>query len=123
MNKKTDDRDDRPFLFWCYTYLMKRIQDLISVEKIEELASRSNFRYGKEIAKNGEIEILDRNAFNIVARVKDGGKQARIAELRSTTKGLRWKCTCSNRKDLFCQHIAAVGIKFSPDYLSETISD
>ena len=89
---------------------MKPVLSLISLEQLEKLASRSNFRYGQEIFKNGKIEITKSNTFNIVATVKSKNKNARTAELSSTSKGLRWKCTCTGRKDLFCNHCVAVGI-------------
>lgn len=80
------------------------------MEQLEKLASRSNFRYGQEIFKNGAIEIIKSNTFNIIAKVKSKNKNTRTTELFSTSKGFRWKCTCTGRKDLFCNHCVAVGI-------------
>lgn len=89
---------------------MKPLLSLIKPEILEELASRSNFRYGKEIFKDGEIKVIKSNVFNLVAEVRSKNKTARTVSLSSTPKGLRWKCTCTGRKDLFCNHAVAVGM-------------
>jgi uncharacterized Zn finger protein len=89
---------------------MKSLLSLISLDQLEQMASRSNFRYGQEIAKNGDIKIEKSNTFNITATVKSKNKNTRTVELSSTSKGFRWKCTCTGRKDLFCNHCVAVGI-------------
>jgi uncharacterized Zn finger protein len=89
---------------------MKPLLSLISMEQLEKLASRSNFRYGQEIAKNGKIHIEKSNTFNIIATVQSKNKNTRTVELSSTSKGFRWKCTCTGRKDLFCNHCVAVGL-------------
>jgi uncharacterized Zn finger protein len=93
---------------------MKPILSIISVEQLEDLASRSHFRYGKEIAEDGEITFIKTNAFNLIAKVKYKNSQARTVELMSTSKGFRFKCTCSNKKDNFCQHCVAVGLAAIP---------
>lgn len=89
---------------------MKSILSLISIEQLEELASRSNLRYGQEIFKNGKIEITKSNTFNIWAKVQSKNKQSQEVELSSTSKGFRWKCSCTGRKDLFCNHCVAVAL-------------
>lgn len=89
---------------------MKPILSLITPADLEKLASRSNFRYGKDIAQNGKITFEKINTFNLVAKVEFKNSQARTTELSSTSKGLRWKCTCTGRKDLFCNHCVAVGL-------------
>lgn len=92
---------------------MKPIKTILSPPEIERLASRSNFRYGKEIAEDGKITIEKENTFNVRAQVEYKSSEKRTVDLMSTTKGLRWKCTCTNRKDMFCQHCVALGIKIS----------
>ncbi len=95
---------------FCYALGMKPVKTLITPELLEDLATRSNLRYGKAIAEDGEIQFTNKtNTFNLVADVKNGNKEKRTVHLMSTTKGFRWKCTCSNKKDLFCQHCVAVG--------------
>ncbi len=89
---------------------MKPLLSLISNEQLTELASRSNFRYGQEILKNGKIIIKKSNTFNLIAEVQSKNKNSRTVELSSTPKGFRWKCTCTGRKDLFCNHCVAVGL-------------
>lgn len=93
---------------------MKPVKSLITLESLKELASRSNFRYGQDIAKNGTIAYEMENAFHVVARVTFRGGQARTVDVLSTPKGLRFKCTCTSRKDLFCNHCVAVGLSLLP---------
>jgi uncharacterized Zn finger protein len=88
---------------------MKPIKSFLTEEQIEKLASRSNFRYGKSMADSGVV-ITSKNNFNIEAKVKHGTGEGRTVELSSTSKGFRWKCTCTSRKDLFCQHCVAVAL-------------
>ncbi len=89
---------------------MKPLLSLLNIEKLEDLASRSNYRYGKDIVKNGVIKITKSNVFNVIAEVESKNKEPQTTTLSSTPKGLRWKCSCTGRKDLFCHHCAAVGI-------------
>ncbi len=89
---------------------MKRLKDLLDEEVLDGLATRSNLRYGKQMAEDGDVEVLESNPFNVKATVQHGDKQARTVELHATSKGLRHHCTCSSRKDLFCQHRVAVGL-------------
>ncbi len=89
---------------------MKPIITFMTVENIKDLASRSNFRYGQAIAKDGDVTMIDTNTFNVVAKVHHGQGETRTVKFESTPKGLRYKCTCTNRKDLFCKHMVAVGL-------------
>jgi uncharacterized Zn finger protein len=89
---------------------MKTIKSLLTLEEIEDLASRSNLRYGEKIVKDGDVKIIEQNTFNVVAHVQHAQGQKRTVKLESTPKGFRWKCTCSNRKDLFCQHVVATAL-------------
>lgn len=56
---------------------MKPIKSFLTEEFLEDLGSRSNFRYGKVMAKNGDVTTLKTNAFNLVARVKHKNGEAR----------------------------------------------
>ena len=89
---------------------MKPLKSFLTEENLEDLATRSYFRYGKQIAKDGVFTVLDANTFNLKVRVQHKNGEARTVLLESTPKGLRWKCTCTSRKDLFCQHCVAVGL-------------
>jgi len=89
---------------------MKPLKTILTEEMLEEMASRSNFRYGQKIAKDGDVHVLKTNTFNLVARVKHGQGETRTVELMSTPKGFRHRCTCTARKDLFCKHCVAVGL-------------
>lgn len=89
---------------------MLALSSFITPDKLEELASRSHFRYGKQIAEDSDIKITKQNTFNIIATVKQSGGQIHEVALMSTTKGFRWKCTCTSKKGLFCEHCVAVGL-------------
>ncbi len=93
---------------------MQPLISLISPEEIERLASRSNFRYGKELARDASMTVEKENRFNRIVRLKHGKGPDRTVELMSTTKGFRWKCTCTNRKDVFCEHVVAVCLDRQP---------
>lgn len=89
---------------------MKPLRDLISADQVMELASRSNFRYGQQMAEEAEFTVLKENTYNIVAKVKHGNHDGRTVELMSTSKGFRWKCTCTSKKGYFCNHAVAVAM-------------
>jgi uncharacterized Zn finger protein len=93
------------------TISMQPVKSLITEEELEQLASRSNFRYGQKIAEEGDITFTKVNTFNLFADVKHHNGEKRSVEIMSTPKGLRWRCTCTSRKDLFCKHLVAVGLK------------
>ncbi len=94
---------------------MKSVQSLLSHELIEQLASRSNLRYGKQIAERGKILIDQPNIFNVEAKVSFSAHETRTIEYHATAKGLRWKCSCSNKKNFFCNHCAAVALVILKD--------
>lgn len=99
---------------------MEQLANLIATEQIEKLASRSHFRYGKQMAEDGEVTITKSNRFNLEATVKFGGHEARKVNIISTPKGLRWKCTCSSKKGFFCQHCVAVALHQNLSEATET---
>ncbi len=89
---------------------MKPVATLITLEEITKLASRSNLRLGKAIAEDGKFEIEKSNPYVNMVKISQKSSQARTVRVESTSKGLRWKCTCNSRKDLFCQHCVALGL-------------
>ena len=95
---------------------MKTIKSILTEEFLEDQASRSNFRFGKAIAKDGNVKVLEAKTFSVVGKVQHGNGETRTVRLESTPKGFRYKCTCTNRKDLFCKHCVAVGL-FAVDNL------
>lgn len=89
---------------------MKQLKEIITIQELEQQASRSNFRYGKQIAKDSEIKTTKVNTFNHHAEIKMKSGQPVHVSLMSTTKGLRWKCDCTNKKEYFCEHCVALGL-------------
>ncbi|MBI2853646.1 MAG: YdeI/OmpD-associated family protein [Chloroflexi bacterium] len=95
----------------------RRVIDYLSPEAVRSLAALSNLRLGKEIAVSGGVELIESSPALVVARVRPEGGQRRTVELRSTEKGLTWKCTCTT-KGTFCKHCvaAAVVVQRRPDF-------
>jgi uncharacterized Zn finger protein len=89
---------------------MKPIRTFLTEEQIEDLATRSHFRFGKQIAEAGDVTIELVNTFNVVAKVQHKEGEGRTVELMSTPKGFRFRCTCSAKKNFFCQHCVAVAL-------------
>jgi len=89
---------------------MKPVKFLINLEEITKHGSRSNLRLGKAIAEEGEFQVEKTNPYVELVKINHKGGQSRTVRVESTPKGLRWKCTCSSRKDLFCQHCVALGL-------------
>lgn len=96
--------------YFCYTQYMKPLKELITADLVQEMASRSHYRYGKQIAKDGEFKVTKENTFNYLAEVKSGNHKPYSVAIMSTTKGFRWKCECSNKKDYFCEHCVALSL-------------
>lgn len=92
---------------------MLPLKNLFTEIEIQKLASRSHFRLGKQMAEEWEIMFTKVNVFNIHADLKHKNT-LHHTEISSTTKGLRWKCSCSAKKNYFCEHITAIGIKVLP---------
>lgn len=89
---------------------MKPLKDLVTLQLIDDLASRSHFRFGKQIYKDNEIKIIKENTFNYMAEIKMKSKTPINVAIMSTTKGFRYKCDCSNKKNFFCEHCVALGL-------------
>jgi uncharacterized Zn finger protein len=86
------------------------IADLADPDFLGRIARPSDLRSGGEIAREGEVELLDVKPGSVVARVKPVGGVRRTVTLCETPRGLSWKCSCSSRKDFFCKHCVAAGI-------------
>ena len=89
---------------------MPSVADLTDEESLLSLSSSSNFRLGREIAESGGVEIVEFGPLKLVAEVTPPGGVKRTVTLISSSQGLRWKCTCTSRVDLFCKHCVAAGI-------------
>lgn len=86
----------------------RALADLVDDAVLRALATPSNLRLGREIVARGEVEFVDFGRFRVVARV--GGGQWRTFELKSMPAGLRWKCTCTGRRERLCKHGVATGL-------------
>ena len=90
---------------------MPSVADLISPEQIKKLAIPSNIRLGTVIAKEGIVEFIELSPTEVVAKVIDPkGSSKRTVILKSTSNGLEYKCSCSNKLDWFCKHCVATSI-------------
>lgn len=97
---------------------LKPIADLLSLDKINDLALPSNLRYGKAIFTRGGVELLESSSSQVEAwvggldgTVAEGGSQRRRVKLMSTPDGLKWHCA-GNPKDhqIFCKHCVALAM-------------
>jgi hypothetical protein len=82
----------------------------LSVTEIEKMASRSNFRFGKQLLKDAKINVQTNNVFRRIATVSYKNHPEQKVEFLSDHKGLHYKCSCSNRKNMFCEHCIAVAL-------------
>jgi len=87
---------------------MTPVADLIKPLLLRELALPAIYQQGKEIVANGGVELEEFGLERIVAHATGG--QRRLVEIRSTTKGLYYTCTCSSKLDRPCKHIVATGL-------------
>lgn len=90
---------------------MKPILEIITESTVTDLASRSNLRFGKTLLKNEHVKIVKQNTFNIDGKVQHSKSQEYDTWLGSTSKGLRWKCSCTSKKEYFCEHCVALSLK------------
>ncbi len=89
---------------------MPSVADLINEELLSRLSSPSNFRLGREIAERGGVELAESAPEKAVVNVTPPGGVRRRVTLTSSAEGLKWKCTCTSRADLFCKHCVAAGL-------------
>jgi uncharacterized Zn finger protein len=85
---------------------------LIAPGLFERLATPSNLRLGRQIVAESGVERLSTASGHIKARV--GGvpsaEQTRTVEIFVGEDGLKWSCTCTRRRDLFCKHCVAAAV-------------
>ncbi len=88
---------------------------LITPGQVERLATPSNMRLGQQIVAEGGVADLVIASGHVKARV--GGvpsaDQTRTVELFAGDDGLKWSCTCTRRRDLFCKHCVAAAMAAS----------
>ncbi len=89
---------------------MPSVADLTDEEALLRFSSSSNFRLGQEIVENDGVELVEFGPLKVVANVTPPGGVKRTVTFMSTPEGLRWRCTCTSREDLFCKHCVAAGI-------------
>lgn len=89
---------------------MSSVNDLVAPNVAETLATPSNVRLGRELLDGGEVEMVSSAATNMEFRVGGRTTGRRRVELRSSTDGLKWDCTCTNNPELFCKHLVAAAL-------------
>lgn len=89
---------------------MPTVADFTDEQSLQALSSPSNFRLGREIAGSGGVELVESGPLRVVAEVTPPGGVKRKVTLTSSGDELKWKCTCTSRKHVFCKHCVAVGI-------------
>lgn len=91
---------------------MASLIELANSEAVENLATPSNIRLGRELADGGAVQVFVASADRIQARVGGGqsATQSRLVGLWIGERGLSWSCTCTNDRQLFCKHAVAVAL-------------
>ena len=104
---------------------MTAIAAYLRLASVKARARASDFRLGSEIAAKQGVEIVERGADFVQAKVglKDHKIQRRRVELRATTAGLVWRCSCTTKRDLFCKHCVAVALTVIAGPAALTIND
>jgi uncharacterized Zn finger protein len=91
---------------------MPAIQTYLRLDSVRARARPADFRLGKTLAAQGDIEIIERAGDHILARAgrQTGILQRRSVELRATSAGLNWRCTCTRKANHFCKHCVATAL-------------
>ena len=90
---------------------MSSISDFISPEQVKKLAIPSNIRLGTSIANDGIVEFVEISPKKVIAKViGPNGSSKRTVELKVSTSGLEFTCTCSKKLNWFCKHCVATSI-------------
>jgi uncharacterized Zn finger protein len=91
---------------------MPAVADLVDHGVLARLATPANLRLGRRIVDQGGVELAAMGPLRISAKV--GGfaaaVQRRLVELAHGAAGLKWSCTCTSRRDLFCKHCVATAL-------------
>jgi uncharacterized Zn finger protein len=86
---------------------MPSIADLVEEEPLKRLANPDALEQGTALAAQDHVHLEAFGPLQVTARVDDidGGHQV---ELRSTSDGLTWSCTCPDGQGgAFCKHAVA----------------
>ncbi len=72
---------------------MKSLIESIDEKTLQELATPSDFRLGKEIFEEGGVEIIEKKPLQVIAKAQHHGGQKRTVVLTLTEGGLKCRCT------------------------------
>ena len=72
---------------------MKTLAELLSESSLRDLATPSDYLLGKEISRQGGVEIVKIGRYEATARSKAPGGQKRTVSLTATKTGLKCGCT------------------------------
>jgi hypothetical protein len=92
--------------------------DLLSPERIDQLARGADVRYGQAIYTRGGVEIITATPSHVegwvgglTGSVAEGGGQRRRTQLFVTPAGLAWHCAGNPKKhQIFCKHCVALAL-------------
>jgi uncharacterized Zn finger protein len=89
---------------------MISVADLADERVLRRLADPTDYRQGVDLAASGCVELASLGPARVTARVDDLVFQH--VELRSTSTGLSWSCTCrAGRSPAPCKHSVAVAVE------------
>jgi uncharacterized Zn finger protein len=103
---------------------MTAIAAYLRLASVKARTRAADFRLGREIAAQGEVEIVEREPDRILAKAgrKDRKIQRRQVELRATAAGFVWRCSCTTKRDLFCKHCVAAALTAMAEMTALTIN-
>ena len=89
---------------------MASVAELVDEDALRRLAGPIGYRDGVDLAVSGCVQLVSFAPVRVTARVEDLVFQH--VELRSTTRGLNWSCTCpQGGSRTLCKHSVAVAVE------------
>jgi uncharacterized Zn finger protein len=89
---------------------MASVAELVHEDALRRLAGPTRYRQGVDLAVSGCVQLVSFAPVRVTARVEDLVFQH--VELRSTTRGLSWSCTCHDEGSrALCKHSVAVAVE------------
>lgn len=97
----------------CNLLSMSSVTDLVSPNIIDQLATTSNARRGRELVDGGEVTVTNSDPAQVDFQVGSVLTGRRRVELRASKDVLHWRCTCTSDPQLFCKHLVAAALSLA----------
>ena len=98
--------------------MTKSLNQTLTLDRIQELALPSNFRYGEAIFNRGAVEVISQDDSSVEAwvggldgAVAEGGGSRRRTRLGMVEGQLTWHCAGNPKNhQIFCKHCVALAL-------------